>query len=172
MEIEEQALMTLVDKALARLYRRDRELIWRGVHEETISHRLAIYLEVLLFEHFNLKPFDSTGYDVDIEYNKNGENVKRLVRGGSGRRPDIIVHKRGHNDNNLLIIEVKKRRRTQISQSDDSKLCGATDPNHDFRYKLGLYLNLMTDCVDLAWYRNGVQQETIRKDLENLGYGQ
>ncbi|SLM31087.1 hypothetical protein MTBBW1_2680003 [Desulfamplus magnetovallimortis] len=175
MEIKEptvEELKVLVDKALVHLYRRDVDLIRRGVQEETLSHRLALYLEVLLCEHLHIELFDQTVYDVDTEYNKNGEDPKRLVPGGGGKRPDIIVHKRGRNDNNLLIIEVKKNINFQIGTSDDNKLRGATNPNHDFRYRLGLYLNLMSDCADLTWYRNGIQGAMIQWNWEGLAYGE
>ncbi len=165
-------LKSLIGEALALFYRRDAELIRRGVQEETISHRLALYLEAFLYEQLNLVLFDPAGYDVDTEYNKNGEDLKRLVRGDRrGKRPDIIVHRRGHNENNLLMIEVKKNRRKPISSSDDNKLRGATDPNHDFRYKLGLYLNLKVSCAELAWYCNGEQEQVICQNLEVPGYG-
>ncbi|HYH75804.1 MAG TPA: hypothetical protein VD735_07660 [Candidatus Saccharimonadales bacterium] len=49
------------------------------------------------------------GYDVDCEYNRMGNAQKRLLTLNNQRvYPDIIVHKRGTNEMNLLVIEAKK----------------------------------------------------------------
>lgn len=162
-----EQLQVLVRDALKVLYGRDRDLIRRSVHEASIAHRLAVYLEILLYQQLDLSPFDQSGYDVDVEYNRNGRETKRLVRGKRGKRPDIIIHERGSNENNLLIIEIKKNEPMKNGNSDDSKLCGATDENHDFRYKLGLYLSLTHNTAELIWYRNG-QKVDHEKILQSL----
>lgn len=56
--------------------------------EWNISHHLANEISAL-FE----------GYDCDIDISKS--NFKN-------KRPDIIIHQRGNNDDNLLVIEVKR----------------------------------------------------------------
>lgn len=72
-----------------------------------MSHRIAIYLEQ-----------EMPGYNVDCEYNHDGFDVKRLqleqcLTSADNDEavtvfPDIIVHRRGNNDHNLLVVEMKK----------------------------------------------------------------
>jgi hypothetical protein len=81
-----------------------------NVSERCIAARLAMYLR----EYF-------ADYDVDVEYNRHGEDKKKLYelvyhhdclrdRDDEGQTvlPDVIVHRRGVDDFNLLIIEMKK----------------------------------------------------------------
>jgi hypothetical protein len=71
-----------------------------------MSHRIAIYLEQ-----------EMLSYDVDCEYNRDGFDVKRLQLASCPTSadndeavtvfPDIIVHRRGNNDHNLLVVEIQ-----------------------------------------------------------------
>lgn len=114
----------LIEKALNEslelLLRADEGILWIDINERTISHRLAIYLE----PHF-------PGWNVDCEYNRNHDDPKRLkidrryVRSddtqGTTVFPDIIVHRRG-TDENLLVIEMKKTTSRESDNYDLSKL--------------------------------------------------
>ncbi len=98
------AVINPIFNAISILYKRDYYLIQNNVSERSISHKLGCYLQVLYND-----------YDVDCEYNRNAleENghTKRIHLYGKSERdvmPDIIVHKRGNNDENLLIVECKK----------------------------------------------------------------
>lgn len=81
------------------MYHYDRTLIHDDVHERSIAHRLAVHLSAVFYE-----------WDVDVEYNRDCGDVKRIYDHGESREksifPDIIVHKRGTKDN-LLVIEIK-----------------------------------------------------------------
>lgn len=96
--------------ALDALYERDSRLLMVGSSERSVTHRLAVHLEGAFPD-----------YDVDCEYNRVGPdgNAKRLL--ASPPRavrpddldavtvfPDIVVHERGNDENNLLVIEAKK----------------------------------------------------------------
>lgn len=70
----------------------------RNIHEQALSHRLAHHLE-------NSGLF--VGYHVDCEYNRHGENPKTDTEGNTFR-PDIIIHVRGNDEGNLIMIESKK----------------------------------------------------------------
>ncbi len=103
----------------------DHFLIAVDAREETLSHRLAVYLE----------PF-FPGFHVDCEYDKSEEGPKKIVvepdfscqnlldelkqkavkakwddRANTrhGLRPDVIIHRRGLSDieHNMLIVECK-----------------------------------------------------------------
>ncbi|MBE0337119.1 hypothetical protein [Paenibacillus sp. 23TSA30-6] len=112
-----------VDRAISNLFEHDQYLLSHDLHEGTITHKLAVYLQ----EEFN-------EYDVDFEYNRNVdeeskkkmiyflekecEEIKReftkditvdsIEYMGLSTFPDIIIHKRGENISNHLVIEIKK----------------------------------------------------------------
>jgi hypothetical protein len=69
----------------------------RDIHEQALTHRLAYHLE-------NSNLF--IGYHVDCEYNRHGEGKKNDTEGVF--RPDIIIHVRGNDNDNLIMIEAKK----------------------------------------------------------------
>ncbi|MBL3591232.1 MAG: hypothetical protein JMN24_15785 [gamma proteobacterium endosymbiont of Lamellibrachia anaximandri] len=94
------------------------ELLTNNSSEQAITHRLAVMLE----QNFN-------GWNVDCEYNRNQDTIKRLRYTISPDRPieerdvvpDIIVHKR-MTENNLLVIEVKKSTNPESEAKDLAKL--------------------------------------------------
>ena len=110
-----------LEQAIARVKAEDCHLLMIDVSERCIATRLAMYLR----EHF-----DNYNYAVDVEYNRHGEDKKQLHDlvhkhdcsrasddGGQRVLPDVIVHKRGHDNSNLLIIEMKK----SAANQDDIK---------------------------------------------------
>lgn len=70
----------------------------RDINERALTHRLAFYLE-------NSGYF--SGYQIDCEYNRYEEKAKRNAAGAL-IYPDILVHIRGVQDANLIIIQAKK----------------------------------------------------------------
>ena len=81
----------------------------RELHETTINHRLARYIENLIVD------FGFNDYKIDIEYNRyiNQRKMVRSIETGNliEVRPDIIVHKRTRLHEplpHLLVIEAKK----------------------------------------------------------------
>jgi hypothetical protein len=84
------------------------DLLDLDVTERALSHYLALYIASRV----------PAGYDVDVEYNRHGGDPKRLnlpPRQAIDRKlrattvfPDIIVHKRNTDAENLLALEMKK----------------------------------------------------------------
>lgn len=95
------ALEFYVQKALNKLYKNDKYLIKmytdkdNHVSERSIVFRFAVYLEK-----YRLKYFPQ--YDLDVEYNRNINLIKML--NSKPAMPDLIIHKRGTNENNLLVL--------------------------------------------------------------------
>lgn len=98
-----------VHHAIRELLRNDYYLLEQDVGERAISHRLAFYLE--MEKEFN-------DLHVDCEYNRDLSKPKKLPHAliveavfDETRQktviPDIIVHKRGRHDDNLIVIEMK-----------------------------------------------------------------
>jgi hypothetical protein len=105
-----EKISAIVDEALDSLVAEHPDLLDLDVTERALSHHLAIYIMRLVPPEYE--------YDVDVEYNRHGIIPKRLTlksRRASDREkratsvfPDIIVHKRNSDDNNLLVLEMKK----------------------------------------------------------------
>lgn len=107
----------------------DDYLLKNDLNERTICHRLAVYLEQLYpdyhvdieynRDHEPVKDFDKQEfinklikeYRLSNKYDKNDvkELVEKQIEEGSTRRvlPDIIVHRRG-TDDNKVVLEIKK----------------------------------------------------------------
>lgn len=124
------------------------------VHERSVAHRLAVHMEDLF-----------PGWDVDCEYNKHYmlhktlEGIKECDKQRKTNRifPDIIVHKRtngSHVEENLLVIEMK--RDDECDLCDKMKLELFTKSDGQYKYQLGLYIDIRGGQFARTWYRNGV----------------
>lgn len=136
--IIERRIMHAIDS----LRMKDFYLLKHDCSERSIAHRLAIYIEQI----FNGE------YAVDCEYNRDGVDPKRLLvavgslGNGSCVYPDIIVHKRGTNDHNILAIELKKenaRREDKDVDLKKLKLFTSTQ-SYGLHYKFGAYIEFST----------------------------
>jgi hypothetical protein len=116
-----------------------------SVGERAIAHRLAVHLEIEMGKQGY--PNEDVQIAVDCEYNRHRGAVKvQLVKSKLRQRveaakkhaikkhpekkgwyvfsvnPDIIVHERGVDDNNLIVIEVKCASNTIDDELDNIKL--------------------------------------------------
>ncbi|OPY73399.1 MAG: hypothetical protein A4E62_00524 [Syntrophorhabdus sp. PtaU1.Bin002] len=117
------------------------DILQLDINERTISHRLAIYPE----PHF-------PGWNVDCEYNRDHDDVKRLdikrrnVTSDDTQAttvfPDIIVHRRG-TDQNLLVIEMKKTTSLEGDDYDYGKLLAF---KKHLGYSFAIFLKVRTGC--------------------------
>lgn len=166
-------ILEKLNQAIEVLFKKDYWLLEKNLSEWSITHKMAEHLQKLLSE-----------YNVDCEYNGNIENpsfrkkisvlkselnrVQKKIRAEYEnddeqiRRavfPDIIVHKRGNNKNNKLIIEVKKNSSRTSLDYDIFKLEKYTEAESDFKYELGILLVFSTgDKVrNYSWmlFKNG-----------------
>ena len=163
-------LQQKVEQAVIEFMKENPSLLELDAHEQTISHRIAYYLEKL---------FCKSGgeeLNVDCEYNKRVDAYKRsnidlnkylkeyppeefknchcykckqwlkntfpetLYK--KPIRPDILVHLRRHNgpDHNQVVIEIKK---AKICPFDKSKLQALTELDKSeecYGYQLGVFL--------------------------------
>ncbi|MDD2981986.1 MAG: hypothetical protein PHQ74_01235 [Crocinitomicaceae bacterium] len=112
-------------------------LLNRELHETTLNHRLAFYLETELINK------EIQNYYVDIEYNRNFSDTKRVKIDGVRIpvRPDILIHRRMNIENeenaNLLIIEAKKNK---TSKHDIDKVKAFINDS-EYSYKFGLTIS-------------------------------
>lgn len=168
-----------VSEAITKIFERDLYLLTHDLNERTIAHKYAIYLQEQFSE-----------YDVDCEYNKNVDDdrnkkliyivekeyreINRIKRAFSADIieddieymalsifPDIIVHKRGENLKNHLIVEIKKSTNTNLQEKafDLKKLECYTDKlrHNKLAYEFGVFIEFETGVQDpakprLTWF--------------------
>lgn len=133
----DQEIVGKVIAAIKLLFESDKFLFQVNSSERSISHRLALYLTPQFAD-----------FDVDCEYNRDAHEIKRLqladVCGrsadsdGSPVLPDIIVHRRGTEDNEL-VIEIKKSTSSVPDEFDLEKLTAFREELH---YKAALFLRI------------------------------
>lgn len=145
--------------AIEELYKNDFPLIKLRCCERSIVFRLGIYLNNIFEE-----------YDVDCEYNKNGDCIKSLP----SRRynfPDIIVHKRKEKENNLLIIEVKTPNDIKIDhfENDYKKLRGFTS-EVEYEYTQGVHIFISVTRCSIVWYVNGIITEHEMYNIDKTNH--
>jgi hypothetical protein len=141
-------LKARMQRAINTLYARDSKLFEIKVSEWAIAHRLAVYLEQ-----------EIPGWNVDCEYNKQGEKGDTKTNAQTGRvtentRPDIILHHRGQSlpEHNLLLVELKL---DEIA--DDRKVKEFTRlpaGDRQFQYQYGLALSFLPKLTP-RWYADG-----------------
>jgi hypothetical protein len=97
-----------LERARRKLEENDAHLLANDLSERCIAARLALYLQPEFPDHH-----------VDVEYNRFGNRVKRLqlppacVRRRNRNAdpaaiPDVIIHRRGADGPNILVLELKK----------------------------------------------------------------
>lgn len=142
MSMDIHDVQNAVRGAVSELIEEDRDLLELTVGERTIVARLAARL---------IPRFD--GWDVDAEYNRHGQHPKvlyifrHLLREAGlpaperdyPRSPDIVIHRRGNDDANLLAIEVKRLSNGTDRLYDKRKLHALRE---ELPYRFTLYLEL------------------------------
>jgi hypothetical protein len=176
--MEHQEIIAIVNEGMAILEAEDEWLLRNDLSERSIAHRLAYHLQ-----HF----FDD--YCVDCEYNgamrgewyerKKVQMLKQELLAAElelrqreknflddqlierSAYPDIIIHKRGNNDDNLCIIEIKKSTSDVGAEYDELKLRSYTQCKRDdaLCYQLGIFILIQTGGDDrgfsFRFFQNG-----------------
>jgi hypothetical protein len=96
--MEYNEFLTKLQVAIDRLVQNESSLFTysKPLREEAISHQLANKLGDVF-----------STYSVDCEYSRQPDQDQKRNDLGNVIRPDILIHTRGHNNNNLAVIEVK-----------------------------------------------------------------
>lgn len=160
-EIEE--LKGLLVKALDMLYKNDFSLIERRVNERSITFRFGVYLEELV------KLSNYNGLNVDAEYNKNGTGTKSTSSRPNGAYPDIILHERGSNNKNKLVVEFKGYwNRDKCAECDKRKLRDFTSKKQEYKYILGAFVFLKLNKPRVDFFIDGKSispVQSVQKEL-------
>lgn len=127
-----EELKSMVDEALIRLYQQDLELIEYAVNERSVVFRFGLYLNELL-------PSSSfASYNLDCEYNRNMGKPKRTKNFPAGVIPDVLLHRRNSNVENILVLEFKGYWNKSDRENDHKKIIDFTSQDEDNQYKYAL----------------------------------
>ena len=151
---QEEEIKNRVNVAIGVLFKNDSFLLENNVHERSIAHKLAEYLQVQFLD-----------WNVDCEYNLKGLNTKVLdgisqcsEENTSDRVfPDIVIHKRDTN-NNLVVVEIKANNQGNAYDIENLKLF--TSRNGDYKYILGLFIKFdRNNNPSMRWFKNGREEQ-------------
>ena len=174
--MEIKVLLNKLDTAINQLLENEHNILQRGLNELNLNGHLARYLGPLF-----------QGYHVDPEYNGDISKIRdrkeleiaksRMKEIGIDHNnndlytltPDIIIHTRNTNDNNLLVLEIKKDSNSKRNKEFDLlKLEHMTidyNGNH-YNYKLGVAIIFGTrenvGDYTIKYFQNGVSCERER----------
>ena len=143
---DDEGLYEAIELAFQELYRYDGKFIFDEslekdvskevgkyhVGERTIVFWFASYLQGILRMTSKYKT-----YNLDCEYNRNIYDIKALPNFPNGTFPDLIIHRRRNNDNNLLIMEFKTYWNSN-TEIDSLKVREFVDKKGSYKYKYGL----------------------------------
>ncbi|TNE43774.1 hypothetical protein [Sphingobium sp. CFD-2] len=135
--MDQQTIENTMLAAIATLQQEEATILQFDVGERTICACLAAILK---------RTFDH--HAVHVEYNRHGIYPKEIeLPDGAGELtekrifPDIIVHKPGHDDANLLVVEVKK---TTNPVDDDLDIAKLQQIKQQIGYDFAVFLRLPT----------------------------
>ena len=119
-------------KSLKELYQNENRLIERKLKQECVNHHFANYIER------NMPDDDEYRYvSVDIEYDKNYENLKEMQT-DEGKiiyiRPDILIHKR-ESENQIIALECDY---TYLTRKTKEKLIKLKQAPYYYKFTLGI----------------------------------
>jgi hypothetical protein len=172
--------------ALDKLYVKDCYLLKHSAHERSITHKLAEYLQEL-FPDYDV----DCEYNVDIDNDNdrkmwlsdaariklkellekikielNPENYdlsQEIGKLSKNFYPDIIIHKRGTNKHNLLVIEAKKEGNDTSFDEEKLKAFTELDGVHHYKFNLGALVTIDigdhfigNDFTEPVYYQNGL----------------
>lgn len=124
----------IINKSLDQLYSKDEELFINELCERSIAYKFGLYFSQFMQE-------EKPGYDIDMEYNRHKAGEKVLPCKPNGTIPDLIVHKRNTDENNLLVIEFKKWKKNytikRLIKDDITKLKEFVDRQGEYSYSYG-----------------------------------
>lgn len=181
--ITENDIIKLIGKAKTQLYTNDKYLITiqeenfdkiitkkneiKQVSERGIVFYFAHYLRNIADKNENIK-----SYDIDVEYNRNYFDSKKLGSCGYNAIPDLIIHKRGTNNNNLLIIEFKgwwndkKIKRNIDIQKIKEFMEKRTDNSiYNYNYKYGAYIVIDKNRFKINWFYKDEENNILNKEF-------
>lgn len=142
----------IINKSLDQLYSKDEELFINELCERSIAYKFGLYFSQFMQE-------EKTGYDIDMEYNRHKADKKMLPCKPNGTIPDLIVHRRGDDTDNLLVTEFKKWDSSKKDIEEDlKKLEEFVNCWGEYSYKYGASIIFAKERKDVSitwvWVEN------------------
>ena len=165
--VEEEILQRMIEESLDLLYQNDGYLICNHrdrrenhVGERSVAFRFGIYFNMLSKKNF-------PEFQVDMEYNRNMDNRKTLPSWHEGCFPDLILHKRGSNSDNLLVIEMKTWWNPH-PEKDKQKIWEFCDINGKYCYKYGAFILIgkKREDVQIVFFKHDEERHLCRDILK------
>lgn len=175
-----EKIIKILKDSVQLLKENDNDLIELSVHEQALSHRIAHYFENLLS---NYSWYRKSSLTVDVEYNRsiydektipkeicqNCEKKKKqcyVIKEDDEKkdllcRPDIVLHKHKTHENNILIVEIKKK--ATGDDKDFAKLTRFTCPEYEYKYRIGIYIGITKEKLIYKFFKDG--EENLEEDI-------
>ena len=105
---QQSKIVDIIERAICKFNQNENDLIKNNLSERCICSQFARYITMELVD------TEFAEYKVDVEYNRGmyGKGFATKVINGHNAIVDLIVHKRGYDDeygfDNLICIEMKK----------------------------------------------------------------
>lgn len=154
MTISDEVLKTLLKESVEECYKKDNLLIEQSMEQASVA-RIIYYCQNLISNDKEFACFRE--YNLDCEYNKSGQHIKATPRCKNGTRPDMILHERGTNNHNLLVVEFKSEKGLKRKVHNDLiKLEDFTSP-YIYNYQLGVFVKLFREKPEYVFFKKGKQ---------------
>jgi len=154
MPIPDELLIELLKEAVEECYKEDNLLIEHHMEQASVA-RIFYYCQNLINNDERFVCLRK--YNLDCEFNKNCWNSKATPHCENGTRPDMILHKRGTNNHNLLIVEFKSEKGLIRTVCNDLiKLKDFTSPDI-YNYQLGVFVKLLKEKADYTFFKEGFE---------------
>ena len=165
-------LLDLLETAVDKCYADDKTLIDRSMERASVS-RIYYYMQEMIK---NEDKFTSLReHNLDSEYNKNGQEIKGSSRFLKGMIPDIILHKRGHNCDNLLVVEFKSHNGKNEKYPPTGQLKDIVKledfTNEKYSYFLGVFVKLYKKEPKYRFFQYGNEIDAIPENSPRYSLG-
>lgn len=144
-ERNDEVIKQYVNEALWLVYQKDRALITHRVNERSIVFRFGLYLYEII------KNSNFSDFDIDVEYNRNGYDAKRIPSRQHGSYPDLIMHCRTSNELNLLVLEFKTEWSNESQEEDERKIRDFLDKSGVYKFRYGATILIGEDGFNINW---------------------
>ena len=145
-------LKNLLIESLKETYIEDSHL-----YENNLCERCKVFHIGLILSQKIKEYSEYSSYSVDSEYNKRG-SLDKIITGDYPQYPDLMLHKRGDNpDENLLIVEFKVSS-TSLTKADfknDVEKLKYLTKDGEYNYKFGAHVFLCSSGYIIKWYQSG-----------------
>lgn len=173
MSIDDQInkLKSLLISSLNETYHEDNHL-----YDNRLCERSKVFRIGLILSQTIVSDELYSGYSIDSEYNKRG-SLNKIITGDRAQYPDLMLHKRGDNpEENLLVVEFKipstsLRFSKKGFDNDVKKLVYLTSDN-EYNYKLGSHVFLCSSGYIIKWYQSSkpeggyfIYSSTLKMDV-------